>query len=331
LESSKRKILVTFTPLSEEQLTRLRAAASPEFELVIPSNFDEETSNITEITKIAKDCEIFFGHAIPEVLKSAKSLKWLHTQYAGVDGVLKPEVGLAEDVILTNSAGTFGIAISEYLVVVTLMLMRHMRMYMQQQQQHEWKQGGAIRSLYRSNVTVVGLGDIGSNFAQRCRSMGATVCGVVRTNRKSLPDCVDSLYTIDQLDDAIKDADVVALCLPGTTETAHLFDKARMLKMKKNALIINVGRGSAIDQEALVELLENGHLGGAGLDVTTPEPLPAESKLWDMPNVIITPHISGNYTLALTVELILEKFLAYLADYKEGKPFERVVDRRLGY
>jgi len=324
LENSKRKILVTFDPLSKEQLAKLEAAASPDFELVISSNFDE-------IAEAAKDCEIFFGHATPEIIRSAKNLKWLHTQFAGVDGVLKPEVGLPESVILTNSAGTFGIAISEYLVAVTLMLMRNMRTYMMQQQQNEWKPGGAIRSIYRSNITIVGLGDIGSNFAERCRAIGATVSGVVRTSRKNVPSCVDSLYTIDQLDEAIKDADVVALCLPGTSETAHLFNKARMLKMKKNALLLNVGRGSAIDQEALVEVLKNGHLGGAGLDVTTPEPLPAESELWNMTNVIVTPHISGNYTLALTVDLILEKFLEYLADYKIGKPFKRVVDRELGY
>ena len=165
----------------------------------------------------------------------------------------------------------------------------------------------------------------------RCRALGAYVRGVVRSARKEKPVSVDELFTIDRLDDAIADADVVALCLPGTKETQHLFTKEQMFKMKKGAFLLNVGRGTAIDQDALVEMLESGHLGGAGLDVTSPEPLPSNSKLWGMTNVILTPHVSGNDSLPYTVDMIVERFIRYLCDYLAGRPFDRVVDRDAGY
>ena len=136
---------------------------------------------------------------------------------------------------------------------------------------------------------------------------------------------------MDKLDEAIAGADAVALCLPGTDETAHIIDKPRMMRMKPGVFILNIGRGSAIEQEALIELLENGHLGGAGLDVTTPEPLPINSKLWDMPNVILTPHVSGGASMEHTLDLIVSKFARYLRDYAAGQPFTRVVDKVLGY
>ena len=155
--------------------------------------------------------------------------------------------------------------------------------------------------------------------------------GVVRTSRAEKPDYVETLFTVNELDEAITGADVVALCLPGTDETTHIIDKTRMMRMKTGAFILNIGRGSAIEQEALIELLENGYLGGAGLDVTTPEPLPADSKLWNMSNVILTPHISGGESMEYTLDLIVDKFARYLQDYAAGQPFTRIVDKALGY
>ena len=264
-------------------------------------------------------------------MREAKHLKWFHAQSAGVENYLRPEMGLSESVILTNSAGMHGIGIAEHLLTFTLMLMRRMHSYVRQQPLHKWEYLGPIQSIYQSRITVVGLGGIGSQYAARCRALGATVLGVVRAPRETVPDCVDELFTIDQLDEAIKDADVVALTLPSTAETIKLFDKARMLKMKKGAFILNIGRGSAIDQDAMIALLESGHLGGAGLDVTDPEPLPTDSKLWDLPNVILTPHVSGGGSLALTSDLIVDRFVEYLQDYIAGRPFKQVVDRKAGY
>ena len=277
------------------------------------------------------DCEVVFGGIKPEFISQSSNLKWLHAHFAGVDSLLKPEVNFPKDVMLTNSAGTYGISISEYLLTITLMLMRRNLEYAKLQVQNKWQPLGEIKCIYGSKVCVVGLGDIGEHYAKRCRLLGATVNGVVRTPRKIKPDSIDELYTIDQLDEAIADADVVALCLPGTSETAGLFDEERLNKMKRGALLLNIGRGTAIDTAALICALETGQIGGAGLDVTDPEPLPSDSTLWQMDNVIITPHISGNHTLELTNDLIVDKFVNYLQDYIAGRVFERVVDKELGY
>ena len=315
-----KKLAVTFEALTDERLEKINNVAAG-YEVI------KMKSDDPRITK----CEIIFGGIKPALLKEATNLRWIHTQFAGVDSLLKPEVNFPKDVILTHSSGTYGVAISEYLLTITLMLMRRNLEYAKLQFQNTWKPLGTVKCVYGSNVCVVGVGDIGGNYAKRCKQLGATVSGVVRTPRKVKPDFVDKLYTIDQLDEATRDADIVALCLPGTTETVGLFNEARLNKMKPGALILNVGRGSAIDTVALISALESGQIGGAGLDVTDPEPLPADSTLWQMDNVIITPHVSGNYTLELTNDLIVDKFVRYIQDYLAGREFERLVDKELGY
>ena len=315
----KRKIAVRFTELTDGHYAKIKAAA-PGFEVLTGEQAKAQLDQ----------CEIFFGNFKTEQLKKAPRLKWLHAATAGVDHYLKPG-GLSENVILTNSAGMHGISIAEHLLAFTLMLMRRMHSYVKQQPLHKWEYLGQVKSIYQSKITVVGLGGLGTEYARRCQALGAAVYGVARTTRTEIPDCVEALFTIDQLDEAIEDADVVALTLPSTAETIHLFDRNRMLKMKKGAILLNAGRGTAIDQNALIELLEQGHLGGAGLDVTNPEPLPADSKLWDLPNVIITPHVSGGGSLSLTSDLIIDNFVEYLQNYIAGQPFKKTVDRQAGY
>ena len=315
-----KKLAVTFEALTDERLEKIKSVATG-YEIIRMESSDQQIL----------ECEIIFGGIKPTLLKEATNLKWIHTQFAGVDSLLKPEVNFPKDIILTNSAGTYGIAISEYLLTITLMLMRRNLEYAKLQFQNTWKPLGTVKCIYGSKVCVVGLGDIGENYAKRCKLLGATVSGVVRTPRAIKPDSVDKLYTINQLEIAIADADVVALCLPGTNETIGLFNETRFNKMKPGALILNIGRGTAIDTHALITALESGQIGGAGLDVTEPEPLPSDSTLWQRDNVIITPHVSGNYTLELTNDLIVDKFVKYLQDYVTGREFERVVDKELGY
>jgi len=318
----KQKLAVApFAPLSDTRITKLREVAK-DFEIVICN--DRSNAEIAE-------CEVVFGYPDAKVLGTSKKLKWLHTQTAGVDAFLGAEANLDKDVIITNSVGAYGLSIAEHLIMVSIMLLRRMGEYSRLQVAHEWKSLGTTETLYGKLVTIVGLGDIGHNFATRCHSMGARVRGVVRTPRAEMPEGVDELFTGDELDKALDGADIVALCLPSTSETTLLFDKPRLQKLKKGAMILNVGRGTAIDQDSLIELLQSGHLGGAGLDVTTPEPLPADSPLWAMPNVIITPHVSNGVSLDLTLDLIFDKFTEYLQDYIAGKPFKKVVDRSAGY
>ena len=315
-----RKIGVTLSEISVERLAKIKAAAQG-FEVIFTDSGSDELL----------ECEVIFGQASKKVLSQARKLKWLHTQTAGVDRYMRPDSGLSDDVVLTNSVGAYGIGIAEHLLAAALMLMRKMPDYSRLQDAQRWEYLGEVQTLYNSLVAVVGLGDIGSNFAARCKAMGAAVRGVVRSPRAAVPPEVDTLYSVENLDEAIAQADVVALCLPETAETIHLFDRSRLAKMKKGAYILNVGRGSAIEPDALVQALKSGHLGGAGLDVTQPEPLPPGHPLWDAPNTIITPHVSGGDSLDLTLELIVNKFLRYLEDYTQGRPFARAVDRRAGY
>lgn len=274
--------------------------------------------------------EILFGNYPAAMLKEVSSLKWVATASAGVDSYCSDEIYPNQDVILTNSSGAYGIAIAEHLLTCTLMLMRRMREYEEGQRQKRWKYLGKIRSVYGSTVTVVGIGNIGGNFAKRCKAMGATVRGVKRTAGEK-PDYIDELYLTEQLDQAIEGADVVALCLPGTQQTRMIMTAERLGKMKKGSYLLNIGRGTALDQQALYQLLKDGHLAGAALDVTNPEPLPPENPLWQLDNIVLTPHISGNDSLDYTTDTILSQFIENLALYKEGKPMNHVIDRKIGY
>lgn len=276
-----------------------------------------------------QDCEIFFGMLPPELLRQAKSLKWLQCSFAGVDRYAD-QAQYAENIAITNASGAYGITISEHMVVTLLMLMRRMPEYHEMQKKREWYCVGQIKSVMNSVITVVGVGDIGSNFAKRVLPMGAFVRGVRRTEGPK-PDFVDEIYTVDRLDEAITGADVVALCLPGTGETRRLFDHERMLKMKPGAILMNVGRGNAVDLLALDELLRSGHLGGAAIDVTEPEPLPPEHPLWTAPHALITPHISGNTSLPLTCDIIVDIFLDNLERYSKGQALQHLVNLKMGY
>jgi len=315
---NKKIAISSFWPLLAEHTDKI-AAAAPGYELLDLSTnpSDEQRAG----------CEILFGNVKAGTIEKMPNLKWVHTQTAGVEIYLNPP--LPSDILLTNSSGAYGITIAEHLLLFTLMLLRQSGLSFSQQRENIWN-NYTSRNLYGLKVTVVGMGDIGGRYAMLCNTMGATVSGVVRNPRSSKPQYVDKLYTTNQLDVAIRDADIVALALPGTAETTGILSRELLAGMKKGALVINVGRGSAIDQDALVDLLQRGHLGGAALDVTTPEPLPASSPLWNLPNVIITPHVSNGGHNNIT-KFVIDVFVRNLTDYINGRPFGRVVDRSIGY
>ena len=277
-----------------------------------------------------QDAEILFGMFPPELLRQCSKLKWLQCSFAGVDTYSKPGVFANNDVCLTNASGAYGITISEHMICVLLMMMRRMPEYGALTAQKGWKILGDIRSIYGSTVTVIGIGDIGSNFGKRVKLMGATVRGVRRTVKEK-PEWADEVYTIDRLDDAIRDADVIALCLPGTESTRHILTSKQFAAMKDGAYIINVGRGTAIDQQALCDALCSGKLAGAAIDVASPEPLPKDHFLWNAPNLLITPHVAGNMSLPKTCELVIDIFLRNLAHWDNREPLEHQVDIRQGY
>lgn len=275
--------------------------------------------------------DIIIGNVSTAMLKEADCLKWIQLNSAGTDGYCSPGI-LKDGVILTNATGAYGLAISEYMVGMSFMLQNKLYQYYGNQMGHQWKDMGKVTSVYGSTTLAIGLGDIGGEYAARMKALGSYTIGVKRTPGEK-PEYLDELYTTEQLDELLPRADFVSLSLPNTPDTIHLMDERRLRLMKPGAFLLNVGRGSAIDTDALCKVLEEGHLGGCGVDVTDPEPLPADHPLWDAPRMVITPHISGNYHLQETFERIvriagrnLEKFLA-----GQKEQMENQVDFRTGY
>lgn len=283
-----------------------------------------------EILPRIEEYEILYGHPAPEIVTKAKNLKWLCSDFAGIEKYLPDGVFCDDACLLSNSSGAYGPTISEHIIMVLLMLLRRMPEYSADLRERKWTFYSPIRSIIGSHFVLLGTGDIGSNTARRLKALGATVTGVCRSGTSS-ESSFDRVVSVDRLDSVLPTADALIMSLPATRETAGILTAERIALLPKTAYLINVGRGTAIDQDALVRALKSGELAGAALDVMVPEPLPADDPLWDCPNTIITPHVSGNLSLGLTCELDIEMFLTDLKNYSEGKPLMNFVDRKKGY
>lgn len=283
----------------------------------------------------AKAClrraEVLLGHS-PELLAAAgPQLRWYCCTFAGVDPYCDdPSLFANPDCLLSNSSGCYDETIAEHMVMATLMLLRRIPAYQRITQARGWENQLPVRSIREVGICVLGAGNIGSSYARKALALGARpIVGVSRGGRAREP--FARVVPIGRLEEALPTADVLAMALPGTPQTAHVLDARRIALLPEGAVVINVGRGSAIDQPALVDALRDGHLGGAALDVMTPEPLPADNPLWDAPNVFLTPHVSGNMTMGWTRARCVELFCEDLCNYAAGRPLARLVDRDLGY
>lgn len=273
--------------------------------------------------------EVIIGNVAPKKLAGLAGLKWVQLNSAGADAYCKPGI-LDPSVQLTNCTGAYGQALSEHMLALTLSLQKKLYLYHRNQLQHQWKDEGEVTSLEGATVVVVGFGDIGRSYGRLCRLLGAHVIGI-RRHRGEIPTEADQMGTLEDLPGFLGQADVVASVLPGTPETTHLYDAGMFQAMKPGAFFINCGRGNAVVQEDLARALSEGHLAGAALDVTDPEPLPADSPLWDVHNLLITPHISGDHHLPQTWDKAVAIAARNLKHYLAGEPLENVVDRKTGY
>lgn len=273
--------------------------------------------------------EILYGDVGPDIICCAKNLRWVCSPNAGVEQY-QPRDAMPGDCLLSNSSGAYGLAIAEHIIMVLLMLMRRMPEYQSAMADRSWPCFSPIRSIAGSNILMLGTGDIGSNTARRLNALGASVTGVCRSGKSSEP-AFSRVIKADELDALLPDADAVIMALPSTPDTIGILSRERINKLGSKALVINVGRGSAIDQAALVEVLQNRSIAGAALDVMTPEPLPADHPLWNCPNTIITPHVSGNDALQSTQEADVSMFLSDLELYAQDKPLVHLVNRKAGY
>jgi phosphoglycerate dehydrogenase-like enzyme len=264
-------------------------------------------------------------------LASMQRLRWVQTVSAGVDRMDFEELR-RRGIPLTNSSGIHANNIAEHIMSLMLAFARKLPYLVREQEQHRWSsEVGRISSFEITGQTllVLGLGKIGEQLAVRGKGMQMRVIATRRRIEIDRESVADEVFPLSALAERIGEADHVAITLPLTRDTEGLFSAALIEKMKPGAYLYNIGRGSIIDQDALIKALQSGRLGGAGLDVTTPEPLPADSPLWDLDNVIITPHTSGSSPKLMerAVALWIDNLKRFLA----GEPLRNVVDLDAGY
>jgi len=275
-------------------------------------------------------CEVLYAHDMALLKAAPPSLQWYCCSFAGVDIYCKdPSVFANPQCLLTNSSG-YGVTIAEHVVMVTLMLLRRMPEYEEVVRQHGWSRQLPIRSIRDNAFTILGTGNIGTNVAQRLRGMGAAkITGLSRSGRPSAD--FDRVLPISRLDEVLPETKILVMALPSTPETENILSWERIALLPPEAYVINVGRGTALDQDALTEALNSRRLAGAALDVMVPEPLPPDHPLWNARNLILTPHVSGNMTLGYTCDVNVDMFCRDLANYAAGRPLVNLVDRALGY
>jgi len=317
-----KKILLTFNPDMKDK--KRLAQLFSEYEVICSS--DNDAVLLSE--EIRTDIEVIVGSVPSTKLKLFPNLKWLQLPSAGADGYTADSLGNA---ILTNASGTYGHAISEYMVGAIFNIYKKFHLYRDLEKLGEWKDLGEVKSVMGSTILSVGLGDIGGNFSELMKRFGCKIIGV-RKNISKNPHCLDKLVSIDDIDEVISEADIIAISVPGSDETKGMFSRERIEKIKDGAVIINVGRGIVIDTEALCDALESGKLAGAVLDVTDPEPLPHDHRLYKIPNAVVTPHVSGRLR---GMPETYQHFIAILLDnanrYVSGMPLCNVVDTKSGY
>ena len=270
-----------------------------------------------------KDASAIIGTVGKELMRHAVQAEWLQLSWAGSDAFTAPGA-LRREIVLTSAVGAYGLAVSEHMLAQTLALIRRFGQYARNQVRHEWKPMGSVTSIEGSVIAVLGVGDIGGDYARKVKALGAHVIGLRRSVREK-PAFLDEQYAISELDAVLPRADIVAMVLPGSPETDRIMDGARLAKMKPGAFLLNAGRGTAIDLDALKKMLRENRLGGAALDVTYPEPLPADDSLWDMDNVIITPHVAGQLLLPETLNRIVRIAAENIAHWIKGEPMRNLV------
>lgn len=343
--------VVVATPLAPELCERI-AAVDPRVEVLVdqellppmrhPADFggDPSFSRTPEqqarFEELVDSAEVLYG--IPDVQPSALArtvaanpgLRWVMTMAAGGGGQVVaaglPGAALRR-IVFTTSAGAHGVPLAEWAIFGLLCGCKELPRLQRQQRAHEWPTRVVGRPIEGSTVLIAGLGGIGKQVAKRCKALGMTTLGVKR--RVSEVDDVDEVHALDDLAGIVGRADHIVLTLPGTAQTEKLVDAGLLAKAKPAVTVVNVGRGTVIDEQALVDALRSGQVGFAALDVFAVEPLAADSPLWELDNVLVSPHSGG--LDSREDERICEIFCDNLRHYLAGRPLHNVVDPTLGY
>ena len=268
------------------------------------------------------------GPQIDRLLEAAPRVRWIHASMAGIEPLLTPLV-MQRDITITNGAGTYDEPIAEWVMLAMLSIAKQLPDFIAAKQEHIWRDWSRLMlgELTNKTLLILGAGNIGSEIARRAAAFNMHVWGS-RRSRKPV-EHIERMFGEDDWRQALPQADFVIIALPSTPQTRGIFGAEELAAMKPGAWIINIARGTIIDEQALIQALQNGKIGGAWLDTTSVEPLPGDSPLWSLPNVMITPHIT--WWTEYTNQRVTDLFLENLRCFQNGEPLLNVVDKKAGY
>jgi D-2-hydroxyacid dehydrogenase (NADP+) len=287
----------------------------------------------SDLRNLISDAEILICFSVEKkTFLAAKKLKWIHCGSAGVDQMLFPEL-VKSNVILTTSRGMHGDVVSDHVMAMVLAFSKGLVQSWQCKQGPEWCPFDVMRQRFELKdkvLAIIGLGTIGEELARKAKAFGMKVVATKNHIRRGeRVKYVDRLLPKGKLLDVLSSADIVVVSVPYTKETHHMIGRKQLALMKETAILINIARGGVVDEGALIDALEKRKIAGAGLDVFEQEPLSPKSRLWDLENVILTPHIAGSRRDYYAK--VGEMFRVNLNRYLNHKPLMNLFDKKLGY
>ncbi|HHY38115.1 MAG TPA: D-2-hydroxyacid dehydrogenase [Clostridia bacterium] len=314
--------VITTHDLDERLINKIRSV-DPRIDLIVAADRQG-------VKDVIESADILFGARVTrEALRRAKRLKWIQTSSAGIERILFPEL-VESDIILTNARGMHASTVAEHVMAFALVFARNLHIYLRNQASGIWDRAPGLPGLSGKTMGILGIGGIGKEVAKKAKAFDMRVVALKRKAVDTPPAHVDDLfYGKDGLLQLLELSDYVAVTLPLTRETTGLIGEYELKRMKRSAVLINVARGAVVDEEALIFALENGIIRGAALDVFSTEPLPSDSKLYSLPNVILTPHVAG--TFEAYMETATELFCENLRRFLDGRPLLNVVSKDEGY
>ncbi len=282
-----------------------------------------------------RDAEVALALSLrPDQFLAAKKLRWIHSPAAAVHQLMFPEL-VNSDVVVTNGRDVHGSVVAEHVIGLIFALAKSLPQAVRLQQKHEWGQDAIWmgrnrpREIQGATLGLVGLGSIGRAVARHASALGMRVIAVRQRPEQGSPEGVQQVFPSSEIESLLEQSDFVVLAVPITTATTGLMNHQRLSRMKAGAYLINVGRGPLIDEAALIQALRDHKIGGAALDVFDQEPLPADSPLWDLENLLITPHTAGLAEKLWERQYVL--FAENLRRYLSGQPLLALVDKHRGY
>ena len=327
--------------LTDEAAATIRSAAPPGWTTYIVdaatiSDGDGNASPSAEVMREVAEADAYVGFGMPRTLfLAATRLRWIHSAAAGVGSLLFSEL-TASDVVLTNSAGVHAVPMAEHVLGGILFLLRQFDVAVVQQHERKWDrepfvgERSRVRELGECRALIIGAGGIGTEIARRLSALGVRCTGIRRRPDRGAPAGFEEVFGVESLDAQLPRADILIVAAPATGATRGLVTAERLDHLPQGAIVVNVARGTLLDERALAERLRDGRLGGAVLDVFEREPLPLESDLWGAPRLLLTPHVSATSPRGYW-QRELELFTDNWARFATGRPMRNVVDKQAGY